>query len=315
MSASGDRLSRLLALVPWLVAHPGVRLEEAADAFGVTAAELRADLELLFCCGLPGHSPGDLLDIAFEGETVTVLDPQTLDRPLRLTADEAISLLAAARGLADLAVLREREALERAIAKLEAALEDSADEVRVVLDPDTGDPAVLERVRAALEQQRRLSLSYLVESRDEVTRREVDPIRLVLRDGHAYLQGWCHRAEAVRLFRLDRVVTAEVLDVPATQVAELPDEPADGVFRGSPEDLLAVIDVDPVGRWVAEYYPCEEVVARPDGGLRVTLRTGELDRLRALLLGLGGHGRPVSPPELIERVRDAAWMALQRYRE
>ncbi|HVC74725.1 MAG TPA: protein pafC, partial [Mycobacteriales bacterium] len=72
MSASGDRLPRLLALLPYLLAHPGVRVTEAADDFGVPEAQLRRDLQLLWMCGLPGHGPGDLIDLSFEGDTVSV---------------------------------------------------------------------------------------------------------------------------------------------------------------------------------------------------------------------------------------------------
>jgi proteasome accessory factor C len=52
-----DRLARLLALVPYLVARPGARVEDVARAFGVDEQRLADDLELLFVCGLPGHLP------------------------------------------------------------------------------------------------------------------------------------------------------------------------------------------------------------------------------------------------------------------
>ena len=52
-------------------------------------------------------------------------------------------------------------------------------------------------------------------SRDETTERDVDPMRLARVEGHWYLEGWCHRAQDVRLFRVDRIEDLEVLDVPA----------------------------------------------------------------------------------------------------
>ena len=58
---------------------------------------------------------------------------------------------------------------------------------------------------------RRVHLTYYVPGRDEATERDVDPMRLVLVDGRTYLEGWCRRAEGVRLFRIDRVVAIEVL--------------------------------------------------------------------------------------------------------
>ena len=72
MNASQERLPRLLALVPYLIARPGIALDDAAADFGVTARQLRKDLELLWMCGLPGYGPGDLIDLSFEGDTISV---------------------------------------------------------------------------------------------------------------------------------------------------------------------------------------------------------------------------------------------------
>ena len=85
------RLSRLLSLVPWLRQHDGVSVAEAAAHFGVTPEELTQDLWLTVCCGLPGHGPDQLIDIQFwdEDATIHVIDPQTLERPLRFSPGEA----------------------------------------------------------------------------------------------------------------------------------------------------------------------------------------------------------------------------------
>lgn len=330
MTVTGDRLARLLALVPWLLRHPGVAMQTAADAFGVTLDQLRDDVDLVFCCGLPGYGPGELVDFAFAGDTITVVEPQTLRRPLRLTADEATWLLAAARGLSDVAGLREQEPLRRAIAKLDAAgsgldsPEPGADPagvpppLAVDVAPGDVDPETLTVVQRAVAQRRRLRMSYLVAARDELTQRDVDPVRLVLRDGWSYLEGWCHKAEGIRLFRLDRVRSLELLDISAEVPAEAVDQPQTpgcdaGVFRSSPDDPTAVLELDAVGRWVAEYYPCEQVQELPGGGVRATLRTPDLARLLPLLLSLAGHGRVVAPVELVVRVREAAAEALRRY--
>ena len=75
---AATRLSRLLALVPWLTAHDGVTIDEAAAHFGVPADQLQADLWLLIVTGRPGHMPGDLVDIQFwdEDRRIRVLDAQ-----------------------------------------------------------------------------------------------------------------------------------------------------------------------------------------------------------------------------------------------
>jgi proteasome accessory factor C len=159
-------------------------------------------------------------------------------------------------------------------------------------------------------------LRYYVPQRDEATERDVDPMRLLVVDGRPYLEGWCRRAEAVRLFRLDRVLALEVLDVPKSLPAEAEHRDVDqGLFRPSDDDVRVELELSTHGRWVAEYFPCESVSDLEDGRLRVVLRTPNTGWIRRLALRLGEDGRVVSPPDLAAEIRDAAAAALANYAE
>src|SRR5690606_29732811 len=147
-----------------------------------------------------------------------------------------------------------------------------------------------------------------------ITPREVDPMWVVMADGRAYLEGWCYRAEGMRLFRLDRILGVEVLEVPANPPEEAePMDLAEGVFRPSPTDELVELEVTAAGRWVAEYYPCEQVTELGEGRLRVALRARDQDWMLKLALRLGDTGRVVSPPRLAGRVSGAADRDLELY--
>ena len=325
MTGTADRLPRLLALVPYLRTHQGAEIADVAAVFGVDERQLRDDLNLLWVCGLPGGGPGDLIDFSFEGDTVSVVQPQTLDRPLKLTADEALALRVAARALADVPGLAEREALESAQAKLafassglpELSGPSGAAPLQVALEPET---AVLATVRDALGASRQLHLRYLVASRDEVTERDVDPMRLLSVDGRWYLEGWCHLAEGVRLFRLDRMVEAAA-GAPAEPLPSeaVPRDLAEGLFRPREEDLTVVLVLEPAARWVADYYAVESSTELDSPGpgspyspgrLRVELRTPDPSWVVRLALRLGGQGSVVHPPEVVAAVREAALEAL-----
>lgn len=313
--SSADRLPRLLALVPYLMSHPGAQVPEVARLFGLTEKQLIDDLQLVWMCGLPGHTPGDLIDVSWDGGEILIDNADTIARPLRLAVDEASALLIALRMLAELPGFEDRDALARVIAKLEQAAGEAAAAVsnQVAVEVDAA-PDALATVNDALRRGRRLSLRYYVPGRDEITPREVDPMRVVMADGRSYLEGWCYRAEGMRLFRLDRILGAEVLDVPASPPEEA--EPLDlteGVFRPSPTDQLVELEVTAAGRWIAEYYPCERVTELGEGRLRVALRARDQGWLVRLALRLGDSGRVVSPPELAVRVREAAAAALALY--
>ena len=314
MAGPPAQLPRLLALVPYLLARPGVRLAEVAADFGVTEDRLRKDLNLLWVCGLPGHGPGDLIDVEFEGETVTLLEPAGVTRPLRLTVDEALALIVALRALAETPGLEERDAVDRALAKVEQAAGAAAGVAQRVEISVEGEERVLPVVQSALEQGRRLHLSYYVPGRDETTERDVDPMRLLLVEGRSYLEAWCRRVDGVRLFRLDRVHEVALLDEPSTPPAHVqPRDLSQGLFLPGPDDLLVTLALRPGAAWVADYHPCESVTETGDGGLVVRLRARDTAWVRRLVLRLGDNGRVLEPPELAESVRADAAVALSAY--
>ncbi|MBC7373063.1 MAG: WYL domain-containing protein [Frankiales bacterium] len=318
---SAGQLPRLLALVPFLLAHPGIGLTEVATTFGVSEERLRKDLNLLWVCGLPGHGPGDLIDVEFEGDTITLLEPAGVTRPLRLTVDEALALIVALRTLAETPGLSrvpdafgERDAVERALAKVELAAGAAAGAAGRVEVSVEGEQQVLPVVRTALESSRRLHLSYHVPGRDETTERDVDPMRLLLVEGRSYLEAWCRRAEGVRLFRLDRVQQVTVLDLPSEPPVDAERRDlSQGLFRPGPDDLLVTLALRPSAAWVADYHPCESVLTAADGSLTVRLRARDTGWVRRLALRLGEQGRVLAPTELAEQVRADAARALAAY--
>jgi proteasome accessory factor C len=314
MTASADRLSRLLNLVPYLLARPGIAVDEAARDLGVTERQLRDDLELLWVCGLPGYGPGDLIDMALDGDRVTITYDAGIDRPLRLTRDEALAMVVALRLLAETPGVGHRDAIERALAKIESAAGDEAGPPVAVRLPGNRDrPAAL---RDAVERGRALRITYYTAARDETTDRVVDPMRVIVVGDRAYLESWCRRVEAVRLFRVDRIDAFEELDQPAAVPPEAhPTDFSDGVFRATPDQPLVTLRVSRGARWITEYYPCEEVRAVPGEHWLVSLRASDLSWARRLVLGLGPEVTVVGPPELIEAVGAEARGALAAYEE
>ena len=349
MSRQGvaQRLPRLLSLVPYLRAHPGVPVAEAAADFGVDEKQLRRDLELLWMCGLPGYGPGDLVDLSFAGDTVDVVFDAGLTRPLRLTTSEATALLVALRMLHQTPGVVDSDAVARAIGKIEAAVGEAGDAGGaggvVAVEPGSGERESTAVVRRALDRGRALRIVYFTASRDAVSRRDVDPMRLVVAEGRGYLEAWCRRAEGVRMFRLDRVERAEELDEPARRHPDAqPTDVTHGLFSPREGHRYAVLELGPEAHWVAEYYPVDDVrssadagtvegepppgavapargpapragddpVPGPDGRLRVLIRFADPDWLVRLVLGLGGAARVVEPPELAGAVRERARQAL-----
>jgi proteasome accessory factor C len=311
--ASTARLQRLLALVPYVTSRKVASVEETAAAFGLSERQLVDDLNMLWCVELRAPDPYCPIDLSYEGGEIVVSQADPVGRPLRLGADEASALLVALRMLADMQ--EHSSAVRRVIAKLEVASgEAAALSSQVAVQVDSPGPAVLARAREALAAGRRVHLTYYVSGRDEATERDVDPMRLIVVDGRTYLEGWCRRAEGVRLFRIDRVVAIEVLpaaaEVPAGAEAKDIDQ---GLYQPAPDDLRVVFELSPEGRWVADDYPCESVEELGDGRLRAVLRTADPRWVSRLALRLGERGRLVEPVSLADDVRALAASALAQY--
>ncbi len=317
MMTSQAQLRRLLSLVPYLREHDGVSLTDTAAAFGVSVRTLREDLNVLWMCGMPGLTPGDLIDIdmdAVDGEGVIHLsNADYLTRPLRLSADEALALVLGLRTLREIAGPGQRAAIDRALVKLDAVAGSASASGQASVAVTAGRDEIQARVADGLQRGRRLALTYDVASRAETTRRQVDPLRMFVLEGYGYLEAWCYLAQALRTFRLDRIAAVEVTEVAVRSHDVVLKDLTAGWFEALKDSPAVTLELARPAAWVAEYYPTEGVVPHDDGSLTVTLRVTDPAWLRALLLRLGGAGRVVEPPGAGASAAEAAQEALDQY--
>lgn len=320
--SSVDRLVRLLALPAWVAEHPGASFDEAAAHFGVGARTIERDVYTLWVSGLPGGLPDALVDFDaddFESRRLRLTQPLGLDRPIRLSREEAVSLLLALRVLIGLfdADAEAASPLRRAEAAVSALLGYERPDSAPPPDapgrpaPAGGSGAVLAAVRRATARRERLRLVY-VSATDERTERDVDPLELVSDGSHLSLLAWCCTARGERTFRLDRIVSAE----PAGRAADPHPRPSSAA-AGRPDRIAhgetAVLHLEPGGRWLAEQIPCEEVVRLADGSLRVRVVGRDERWLVGLVLSAGRHLRGVEPRSLAAAAAARARGALERY--
>lgn len=304
-------MQRLLAMVPWIAAHDGPTLDEVCARFDVTPKELAADLEVMWLVGLPPYTPDALIDVVQEGDRVWIHFADVFDAPQRLTPDQAVALLTAGASVLALPGRDENGALARGVAKLASVLGVDADQVLDV-DLGLGGADVLDVLRTAVTEHRRVHLDYYSFGRDERTERDVDPYIVHAQDGSLYVLGHCHLADGERRFRVDRIASARLLD---EHFDPPPAPPAVGVFQPDDDDPRVVLDLAPSAAWVAETYPVEEVEHRPDGTLRVKLAVAAEAWFARLLVGLGPQATVVeAPAPLLDAGRRASVRILDRYR-
>jgi proteasome accessory factor C len=136
---------------------------------------------------------------------------------------------------------------------------------------------------------------------------------VVSHHGVDYLDAFCHSADAPRLFRLDRIHEAEVLDSAVVTEPAQPRDLSAGMFAGGEEATLVTLALHPEARWVEEYYSMQEVRPAPDGGSEVDLLVGDEQWLQRLLLRLAPYAVVVAPPHFASGTADAIRQALSLY--
>jgi proteasome accessory factor C len=310
-ATAGDRVRRLLAMVPWVNAHSPVAVDEVCERFGVTRAQLLADLEVLSFVGVPPYSPDTMIDVDIDDDLLSLRLSEPFDRPFRLTPDQALTLVAAGRGVRQVPGSDGDDPLQRALAKLAAALGVDPEQISVELgDSHEGALGVL---TAAIADGVRVEIDYYTASRDERSVRAVDPYRVVSDRGNWYLVGWCRRSDDVRVFRVDRIAGIRRTDEPA-------DPPPDGAewapYEPRSDDPRVTLELAPSARWIVDQYPCDAVDDLGEGRLRVTLGVSATRWLEGLLVSLGDAATVVDGlPELRQAGRSAAARILARYRD
>lgn len=315
---AADRVLRLIGMVAYLDAHGEATVDDLAERFGVPQEQVLADVDTLWLSGTPGYQPEDLIDFdgfGLDRGLVRLTQARGMTRPLRLGAREAVVLVAAMRALAEelgpaLDDAR-RAVLTSALAKLSALTSElTADAKTPTVAVDLGVRArtdVAAAVSAALAEGRRLRLRY-VNAADRTSVRDVDPVRLVADAGTGYLLGWCLAADAERLFRLDRVLDAQVLDEPA----DTHDVPEDA-DRFVPDGAVVTVRLASRARRVAETAQVSAVRNLDDGSFEVDLPVVSTPWLEHLLLGVADDVLAVHPPQVAQQVAATARAALLAY--
>ncbi|MBB5641216.1 WYL domain-containing protein [Cryobacterium roopkundense] len=327
---AADKLTFLLALVPYLIDHDNVAVDDVAGRFGVSAEHVRSAVRLIAVSGIPGETSqylhGDLFDIhwdEFEDNDRIVLTHQVaIDDSPRFSAREAAALIAGLQYLSALPENADRDAIASLMAKLTRGASATPSQLRV---SSRESPTTIGVIQAAVQANVQLEFAYLNSRGDQVSRR-VDPLRVESVDRDWYLRGWCHLRGAVRTFRLDRISDLTVTAEPAgsrdsdTQLAEalfVPSLDDLEIVLELPEAALALItDYRPENIHSAHIHSAQHPQSTASlGRVRATLRVAHHHALKRLVTGLAGVVTVVEPPEARRIVAEWAAAGAAPYEE
>ncbi|MEI6406681.1 MAG: WYL domain-containing protein [Actinomycetes bacterium] len=312
------RAARALDLIPFIMEHDGLSVEELAQEFHTTPKEITKDLNMLFVCGLPGYTPLELIDLSFESGYVSVIQPQTLDRPRKLTRREVLSLILSLDGLAKLRdpqdpLLKEILGLRNRLAIAVKSTDLNIASNQMAFPPSP----FLTLIESSITTHGKIQIDYISGNRDEISQRVIRPSRLYLENGMVYLEGYCYLAHAERTFRLDRVTSCSLLDPSAANDKEFEFVTDQTVVGATDLDHeLPILEISAQARnFLEENAAVLQVLSATPEITVVQTSIVNPEWLIRAMLGYGSAIRVVSPDSLVESLKNRAAQALAYYQE
>ena len=325
MSDAGIGLLRkVLAILPAVQKKQGIRVAELSQLTGIPEEEIVRDLPALVnLCGVPPYSPADLVDLAVEGDRVSIRFAEQFRRPVRLTLREALALEMTLAGWEE-----DREGPFR------TAVRSIREKVRKACSPDVaikvrgaGDRIAAQRplglgarvvgtLKDSLSRQREVEIEYYSRSRGSLSWRAVRPFGIYEQRGHWYLVAMEPAKGGIRTYRADRIRAVRTTD----RDYLIPEEFDVGKFRrdGPPDpgDAAVTVDVvfdEDVARFIEETFPAKEFKLRADGSVRARIRVTGPAWLVSEMMRWGARACVEEPSSVRAEVVERAKRTLELY--
>lgn len=313
------KMDRLLAMVMLLLNRRRISARELADRFEVSLRTVYRDIETICAAGIPV--------VSHPGQTggYEIMERYRLERQY-LSLEELESMVIALRGIQGTMGV---EHVDRLLNKVGAILAKSerdrvrGAEERIVIDlnpwkSDRGENERLSELKAAIAASRVVAFTY-TRNDGQQSRRQCEPMLVVLKGYVWYLYGYCRLRNDYRIFRLSRIKSLATLDETFQRRPDAPQGPtlewAESFSDGSPVVHMKLL-VEPQGRAQAEdYYGQEQIQELPDGRLLIDATQPDEPWLYSWLLGFGAGVTVLEPPEVAQRLKAAAQQIVNLYPE
>ena len=295
------RALRSMDLIPYVLENPGVSIAELSARFSVTQAQIESDLQLVFMCGLPGYTPYELIDVAFEDGVVSVIDPQVLDKPRKFSSNEIVVIALGLKILIDInqtnsTALTKLKQLSEKIAKL-------GSNKSILMAGDVSAFPFFEIISKSISEQRILDLQYHSLIKDQITQRLVLPEKLYFLNGSLYLSALDIDIDSDRVFKVDLIKECKV----GEQVA------AKKVLESSIETTV-ILDVQKQNRNFIERNSSIITAIQENGdSTRVHLQVSNLEWIKLTVLSNAPDVTVVSPELLATAIKQSARDLLALY--
>lgn len=251
--SEGGRIERLVSLAYLLTIHDEIAMDELEERFGIDSEQIEEDLNQLMFCGLPPYSPDQLFDISIEDGFVSMYYNDVFVAPLKLNDSERTNATIALTRLREESNIGEKQNIDEILSIINSSnkqvveVENSSEYINLF--------------QKAIEQNLVVRIVYLSLNSGTIDEREIDPKKILTTASSSYIHAYCHRDETMKLFRTDRISSAELTNNSAEtqETSNLNIEASNQIpFVSSAKDHI-VLKVTDKAAWVLDTYPHEIV--------------------------------------------------------
>jgi predicted DNA-binding transcriptional regulator YafY len=176
-----------------------------------------------------------------------------------------------------------------------------------------------QEIGTALVKRKRLMIEYQSRSKDENTKREISPQRIIYYRDNWYLDAWCHQKNALRSFSIDAIKVAEILETKADDIDEI-ELNAElgsgyGIFAGKDIQWALLRFTPERAKWVANevWHPVQVTKFLEDGSYEIKFPFSDERELIMDILKYGADVTVLSPQSLINQVLSQANGLIKNY--
>ena len=304
------KIDRLVSIIMILLDKERIGAQELADMFEVSPRTIYRDIEAINMAGIPVRGASGV------GGGFEIMQKYKLDKNVFSTADLSAILM----GLSNLSNVMRGDELVNALAKVKSFIpadrakdiELKANQICIDLSPWMGNRNIqpyFESIKTALQESRLLTFEYVAHHGNKTTR-TVEPYQLVLKSSHWYLQGYCHKRNDFRLFRLSRMSSLQMQEETFTpRDYEKPILDLANILETMQTEIKIRIHKSVMDR-VLDYCTYEHFLPDGDDHYIVRFPFIENEYFYDILLGFGDKCECLEPPhirtEIKRRIHDIA---------
>jgi predicted DNA-binding transcriptional regulator YafY len=206
------KIDRLVSIIMILLDKKRIGAQELADIFEVSPRTIYRDIDTINMAGIP------VCSIPGVGGGFEIMQNYKIDKNVFSTTDLSAILM----GLSSISNMIRGDELVNALTKVKSFIpadrakdiEFRANQIYIDLSPWMGNRNIqeyLETIKIALQERKLLSFEYS-DRYGNITTRTAEPYQLVLKSSYWYCQGYCHKKNDLRLFKLSRMSNLHIIE-------------------------------------------------------------------------------------------------------